>query len=68
MLYPDGRVERRPQFVDDGIAILADHLAELASAGTPLEELCDHLLARMLPGRLEDDVALLAVRHPSGSG
>ncbi|WP_459969290.1 SpoIIE family protein phosphatase [Nocardioides pyridinolyticus] len=66
VLYTDGLVERRTQVVDEGIAILAGHLAELARAGTPLEELCDHLLARMLPERLEDDVALLAVRHPSG--
>ena len=66
VLYTDGLVERRTQVVDDGIAILVGHLAELARGGTPLEELCDHLLARMLPGRLEDDVALLAVRHPSG--
>lgn len=65
VLYTDGLVERRTQVVDDGVAMLAGHLAELARAGTPLEELCDHLLARMLPGRLEDDVALLAVRHPS---
>jgi PAS domain S-box-containing protein len=64
LLYTDGLVERRTQVVDDGIAILAAHLGELARAGTPLEELCDHLLARMLPERLEDDVALLAVRHP----
>ena len=67
VLYTDGLVERRTQVVDDGIAILAGHLGELARHGTPLEELCDHLLARMLPERLEDDVALLAVRHPSGS-
>ena len=66
VLYTDGLVERRAQVVDDGIAMLAGHLGELARAGTPLEELCDHLLTRMLPDRLEDDVALLAVRHPSG--
>lgn len=62
LLYTDGLVERRTQVIDDGIAALARHLAELASAGTPLEELCDQLLDRMLPDRLEDDVALLAVR------
>jgi PAS domain S-box-containing protein len=66
LLYTDGLVERRTQVVDDGVAALAGHLAELAGAGTPLEELCDHLLARMLPGRLEDDVALLAVRLQRG--
>jgi hypothetical protein len=30
-----------------------------------LDELCDAVLARMLPARREDDVALVAVRvHP----
>ena len=66
VLYTDGLVERRTQVVDDGIARLAGHLAELARDGTPLERLCDQLLERMLPDRLEDDVALLAVRHPPG--
>ena len=32
--------------------------------GLPLDELCDALLARMLDGRPQDDVALVAVRLP----
>lgn len=62
LLYTDGLVERRHELLDEGIARLAGHLAELARAGTPLEELCDQLLDRLLPERPEDDVALLAVR------
>jgi hypothetical protein len=38
-------------------------LSELA--GRELDELCDELLARMLPEAPDDDVALVAVRlHP----
>ncbi len=46
--------------LDDGLVELrsaADALAHL-----PLEQMCDRLLDRMLPDRLDDDVALLAVR------
>ena len=43
-----------------GLATLAAHLKELA--GSPLEELCDGLLRRMLRGIPQDDVALVAVR------
>lgn len=62
LLYTDGLVERRHALLDEGISTLAGHLAELVRAGTPLEELCDRLLALLLPERPEDDVALLAVR------
>ena len=30
--------------------------------GLPLQELCDELLARLVPQRADDDVALVAVR------
>ncbi|NEK59678.1 SpoIIE family protein phosphatase [Geodermatophilus sabuli] len=59
LLYTDGLVERRDSGVDEGLERLQRHLAELA--GSPLDRLCDELLARMLPGTPEDDVALLAV-------
>ncbi|MGY2080118.1 SpoIIE family protein phosphatase [Modestobacter sp. SYSU DS0657] len=63
VLYTDGLVERRDQDLDQGLARLQATLAELA--GHDLDELCDELLARMLPGAPEDDVALVAVRlHP----
>lgn len=60
LLYTDGLVERRGQCLDDGIGLLRDTLADLADL--PLDGLCDELLARMLPERAEDDVALVALR------
>jgi len=60
LLYTDGLVERRGRSLESGIAQLERVLAE---APEPLEELCDHLLARLVPGEeREDDVALLALR------
>jgi serine phosphatase RsbU (regulator of sigma subunit) len=59
-MHTDGLVERRDSTLDDGLDMLAAHLKELA--GTPLEELCDGLLRRMLRGIPQDDVALVAVR------
>ncbi len=65
VLYTDGLVERRGQHLGEAIGALASTLGGLA--GTPLEQLCDALLARTLPGAHEDDVALLALRaHPPG--
>jgi serine phosphatase RsbU (regulator of sigma subunit) len=60
ILYTDGLVERRDADLDTGTARLQDALADLA--GRELDELCDELLARMLPEAPEDDVALVAVR------
>jgi serine phosphatase RsbU (regulator of sigma subunit) len=63
LLYTDGLVERRDQDLDHGLARLQETLADLA--GRDLDELCDELLARMLPAEPDDDVALVAVRlHP----
>ncbi|WP_338073626.1 SpoIIE family protein phosphatase [Kineococcus siccus] len=63
LLYTDGLVERRDQPLDAGLERLRRAVAELA--GAPLGELCDGVLARLLPPRPEDDVALVAVRlHP----
>ncbi len=63
VLYTDGLIERRGQDLDAGTARLQATLADLA--GRELDELCDELLARMLPDAPEDDVALVAVRlHP----
>ncbi len=61
LLYTDGLVERRDGTLDEGSAWLADELHLLA--GTPLDELCDRLLAAASAAR-HDDVALLAVRVP----
>ena len=59
LLYTDGLVERRGSTLDAGLGRLLDHLTELA--GTPLPELCDHVLHHMLQGTPQDDVALVAV-------
>ena len=63
LLYTDGLVERRRQSLDVGLDLLRRLLGELGHL--PLQQLCDALLARMLPAHPEDDVALVAVRlHP----
>ncbi|TNM59990.1 GAF domain-containing protein [Streptomyces sp. NP160] len=60
LLFTDGLVERRGTSLDAG---LEDLRAALELEGhLPLEELCDAVLARVLPEEPEDDVALLALR------
>jgi len=58
LFYTDGLIERRDLTLDEGTAWLLDQAPRLAAE--PLE-FCDGLL-RSLPGRVEDGVALLAVR------
>jgi serine phosphatase RsbU (regulator of sigma subunit) len=60
LLYTDGLIERRGQDLDDGIARLRDTLTELADL--PLDALLDQLLDRLVPGRREDDCAVIALR------
>lgn len=60
LLYTDGLVERRGQSLDDGLARLRGTLIDVAHL--ELDELCDEVLARMLPTHPDDDVALVAVR------
>ena len=63
LLYTDGLIERRDSDLDEGMVRLRDALVELADL--PLEKLLDELLERLVHGRPEDDVALVAVRlHP----
>ncbi|MGY1724828.1 SpoIIE family protein phosphatase [Blastococcus sp. SYSU DS0533] len=63
LLYTDGLVERRDSDLDEGIQRLRSAVEELADL--PLEGLLDELLDRLVHGRPEDDVALVAVRlHP----
>ncbi|MGY1814081.1 SpoIIE family protein phosphatase [Blastococcus sp. SYSU D00820] len=59
VLYTDGLVERRDATLDDGLARLLDTGGRLA--GRTAEEVCDGLLAGMVPDA-SDDVALLALR------
>ncbi len=63
LLYTDGLVERRDADLDQGLHRLRTALTELA--GLPLDELLDELIERLVQGRPDDDVALVAVRlHP----
>jgi Stage II sporulation protein E (SpoIIE) len=70
LLYTDGLVEAPERPIDDGIDLLRRTLSDLLAPGAQpepltLDDLCDEVLARVLPVRPEDDVALLAVR-PTG--
>ena len=60
LLYTDGLIERRDADLDTGMVRLRAALTELAEL--PLDELLDELLERLVEGRPEDDVALVAVR------
>jgi serine phosphatase RsbU (regulator of sigma subunit) len=60
LLYTDGLIERRGSSLDEGMERLRAAAAELADR--PLDELCDELLERLVDGRPEDDVALVAIR------
>jgi PAS domain-containing protein len=60
LLYTDGLIERRDADLDTGLARLRTSLAELADL--PLQQLCDELIVRLVDGKPEDDVALVAVR------
>ncbi|MGA5214605.1 ATP-binding SpoIIE family protein phosphatase [Streptomyces cinereoruber] len=59
VLHTDGLIAGRTRDVDRGLATLHDILT---SAPDSLEEICDRLLAALLPGRPADDVALLVAR------
>ncbi|MGA5096582.1 ATP-binding SpoIIE family protein phosphatase [Streptomyces lavendulocolor] len=59
VLHTDGLISGRTRDVGQGLATLHD---VLTSAPDSLEEICDRLLAALLPGRPADDVALLVAR------
>ena len=60
VLCTDGLIEHRGRSLDEGLAALT---AALASAPQDdAEAICDHLLAELTQGCLDDDVALLVVR------
>lgn len=67
LLYTDGLVERRGEVLDVGLERLCAALTGLLAEDPTTEDLCDRLMARMLPGWTEDDIALVAVRL-RGSG
>ncbi|MEV5558367.1 SpoIIE family protein phosphatase [Nonomuraea wenchangensis] len=63
LFYTDGLIEVPGTDLDTGMGRLRRHAAALARH--PLDDFCDHVLARMPPGTA-DDIALLAVRIPAG--
>ncbi|MBN1095551.1 SpoIIE family protein phosphatase [Blastococcus sp. TML/C7B] len=60
LMFTDGLIERRTRDLDTGMARLRRIAGELADR--PLAELCDEIIERMVDGRAEDDVALVAIR------
>ncbi|MFJ6539860.1 PP2C family protein-serine/threonine phosphatase [Streptomyces sp. NPDC091385] len=64
LLYTDGLVERPGEDIGRGLTRLRQ--CATAFAGEPLEVFLDELLARMGDDR-QDDIAVLAMRVPSGS-
>ncbi|MFD3804309.1 SpoIIE family protein phosphatase [Streptomyces sp. NPDC058619] len=58
-LYTDGLIEARDRDLDQGMEQLALALGDVRQ---PLEELCDGILAGLLPGAPQDDVAVLLAR------
>jgi hypothetical protein len=60
LLYTDGLIERRDSDLDDGLVRLRSTLVELADH--PLEDLLDEVIERLVHGRPDDDVAIVAVR------
>jgi sigma-B regulation protein RsbU (phosphoserine phosphatase) len=60
VFYTDGIVEHGRTDIDTGTLRLTRVLDQLRDR--PLEELCDRLLAQLVPGRTEDDIAILAIR------
>jgi serine phosphatase RsbU (regulator of sigma subunit)/PAS domain-containing protein len=64
VFYTDGLVERRDRAIEEGRRQLADLLAAHATAD--VEALCDVVVETMVGSGAEDDVALIALRLPSG--
>ncbi|MFD5100280.1 SpoIIE family protein phosphatase [Streptomyces albidochromogenes] len=58
-LFTDGLVQSRERGLDEQLDRLGSVLTEHAR---PLDELCDRAVATLLPGSVDDDVALLLVR------
>ncbi|WP_280689302.1 MULTISPECIES: SpoIIE family protein phosphatase [unclassified Kitasatospora] len=59
VLYTDGLVEDRERDIDEGLDLLARSLRQV---GRGPEEICEAVLAALLPARPTDDVALLVAR------
>jgi PAS domain S-box-containing protein len=63
MLYTDGLVERRDASIDDGIAQVAEIVAN--GMNQPVDAIAESLLVEMAPpGGYDDDVAIVVYRRP----
>jgi serine phosphatase RsbU (regulator of sigma subunit) len=60
VFYTDGIVEHGRSGIDEGIERLSQALA--GCRGLPADALCDRLLGRIVRGRTDDDIAILALR------
>jgi PAS domain S-box-containing protein len=60
VLYTDGLVEHRGRPIDEGLEALSSALSSAPEGDA--EAICEHLLAELTEGTLDDDVALLVVR------
>ncbi|MBT2493700.1 SpoIIE family protein phosphatase [Streptomyces sp. ISL-96] len=58
-LFTDGLVQNRERDLDDQLDALCSVLTEHRQ---PLDELCDRTIETLLPGAVDDDVALLLLR------
>ncbi|MGW8766345.1 SpoIIE family protein phosphatase [Streptomyces sp. NPDC055815] len=63
VLYTDGLIESRGSDIDERLAELTHLLAQPHPA---LTGLCDSLLAHLVPGSADDDIALLVARFTGG--
>ncbi|WP_369141995.1 SpoIIE family protein phosphatase [Streptomyces sp. R44] len=63
VLYTDGLIESRGSDIDERLAELTHLLAQPHPA---LTGLCDSLLAHLVPGSADDDIALLVTRFTGG--
>jgi PAS domain S-box-containing protein len=62
MLFTDGLVERKHESIDDGLARVADVLAD--AGNLPVGDVADEVLRQLAPATgYDDDVAMVVYRH-----
>ncbi|MEV7394831.1 MULTISPECIES: SpoIIE family protein phosphatase [unclassified Streptomyces] len=62
VLFTDGLIESRSRHIDAGLGLLAETLASAKPHLCSPEEICETVVAGMLPDSPRDDVALLVAR------
>ena len=66
LLYTDGLVERRGEAIDEGIARVAEVMAQ--TMNVPVDAVADAMLEKLAPARgYDDDVAIVLYRHPGAA-